>query len=321
MSPIDLVERLPGLVPLGLDGYAPSFVSSDHKGVQAFFQKYGFVAIREALSEEACDSTLSEFYKKAEKNGLDRHKTKTWATFWESQRFSRFGIVGGFPEFSLAQLTNRCSPSVYNAFSTVLQEKNLWVDHDRLGVLAPTKTWLGGRAGWKTVENWLHLDCNPVGYDSRSGFASIGGFNDNGSPIDFRETLIIQGLLTLTDAPVEDGGFHCVPGSHKVTMDWAAANAALPSSGNSSMQVPEDDPLRAHIQKIPLRRGCLLAWSSLLMHGNHPNNSKRMRAVQYIRMMPEGTPYSPLEPDPSAYPDQFEVTELGARLLGFKPWS
>ncbi|MDF1660717.1 MAG: phytanoyl-CoA dioxygenase family protein [Planctomycetota bacterium] len=321
MTQNDLEARLPGLVPLDKDGYAPSFVSSDKAGVQGFFQKYGFVIIRDALSSEACDFTLSEFYKKAAKSGLDPKKTATWETFWDSQRFGQFGIVGGFPEFSPAQLKNRCSQEVYDGFVAVLQSERLWVDHDRLGVLAPTKKWLGGSASWKTIENWLHLDCNPVSYDTKTGFASIGGFEDSGAPIDFHKTLIIQGLLTLTDARVEDGGFHCVPGSHKISIDWATANKDLGSSGQSSMQVPKEDPLRAHIQKIPIKRGCLLAWSSLLMHGNHPNNSKRMRAVQYIRMMPEGTPYSPLEPDPSAYPENFEVTELAARLLGFEAWS
>lgn len=320
MSRNDFASRLPGPVSLDSDGYAPSFLASDHSEVQDFFQKYGFVVIRDALPVEACDSTLAEFYERAAKNGLDPTKRKTWGTFWESQRFGQFGIVGGFPEFSVAQLRNRCSQGVYEAFAAVLQERELWVDHDRLGVLAPTKTWLGGNEPWKTIENWLHLDCNPVSYDDEIGLASIGGFSDSGAPIDFRKTLIIQGLLTLTDAKVEDGGFHCVPGSHKISRAWAAENGALPGSGASSMQVPPDDPLREHIQKIPTRRGCLLAWTSLLMHGNHPNNSKRMRAVQYIRMMPKGTPYTPLEPDPSAYPADFEVTELGARLLGLKSW-
>ena len=237
-SPNDLAAKLSGPVPLGTDGYTPSFVAADIFGIQEFFQKYGFVVIRDALSSDACEATLGEFYKKAETSGLDPKKAKSWGTFWDSQQFGQFGIVGGLPEFTLAQLNNRCSPGVHEAFAAVFQDKNLWVDHDRLGILAPTKTWLGGRAEWKTVENWLHLDCNPAGNDASSGFASIGGFKDNGSTVDFRKTLIIQGLLTLTDARVEDGGFHCVPGSHKITIDWAEANKTLQSSGESSMQVP-----------------------------------------------------------------------------------
>lgn len=314
-------ETLPGPVPLDSDGYAPSFLASESEALQAFFQKYGFVAVRDALSPEACEATLNEFYQRAAKFGLDRTNVKSWATFWETQRFGRFGIVGNFPEFSVAQLTNRCSPGVYEAFAAVIQDRELWVDHDRLGVLAPTKKWLGRRAEWKTVDNWLHLDCNPLSYDGETGYASIGGFLDSGHPIDFRQTLIIQGLLTLTDATVEDGGFHCVPGSHKLSIDWARQNQELPSSGTSSIQIPEGDPIREHIQQIPLRSGCLLAWTSLLMHGNHPNNSRNMRAVQYIRMMPKGTPYTPLEDDPTAYPSDFKITPLASKLLGFEPWT
>jgi hypothetical protein len=33
-------------------------------------------------------------------------------------------------------------------------------------------------------------------------------------PIDFYNTLYVQGLVALSDAREQDGGFQCVPGSH-----------------------------------------------------------------------------------------------------------
>ena len=182
-------------------------------------------------------------------------------------------------------------------------------DHDRLGVLRPTLRGSVEHADWRTKDNWLHLDCNPT-----MGYASIGSFADDFTRVDFDKTLIIQGLLTLTDARVQDGGFHCVPGSHKFSAKWAKANQKRGSKNN--MQVPLKDPLHAQIQKIPIRQGCLLAWTSLLFHGNHPNHSDRWRCVQYIRMLPfRGTPYSPLFPSADMYPAGFLENHPRARLL------
>ena len=221
----------------------------------------------------------------------------------------------------------------------------MWIDHDRLGVMRPTKRVNFSVAGelktnfsglredipeWRTVSNWLHLDVNPysiagrggVGGDSGGpGMASIGGFRNDGTPIDFSKTRLCQSLITLTDAKIEDGGFHCVPGSHTFTLDWAAGSSARSSACN--MKVQPNDPMLSCIQQIPIRKGCLLVWNSLLLHGNHPNASERVRAVQYIRAMPTtGTPYSPLCPDRTCglYHKDFQPTALGEKLFGFAEW-
>jgi len=63
-----------------------------------------------------------------------------------------------------------------------------------------------------------------------------------------------------------------------------------------------------------------LCWTSLLIHGNYPNNSRRWRMVQYMRMVPiVGTPYIPLAPEPENY-RKIQVTPLGEKLFGIKPW-
>ncbi len=83
------------------------------------------------------------------------------------------------------------------------------------------------------------------------------------------------------------------------------------------MEVKSDDPIRADVKNIPIRKGCLLVWNSLLFHGNHPNYSKNWRIVQYIRMLPnKGTPFGPLAPDMKYYPPQFQMTPLGKKLFG-----
>eukprot|EP00930_Biecheleria_cincta_P031990 TRINITY_DN2219_c0_g1_i2.p1 TRINITY_DN2219_c0_g1~~TRINITY_DN2219_c0_g1_i2.p1 ORF type:complete len:317 (+),score=40.64 TRINITY_DN2219_c0_g1_i2:166-1116(+) len=312
------------LAPLDGDGFVKSFpVAEDNAPeVRSFFNEFGFVVISRVLTAEECDATFEEFWDWRERDGLLRSNPATWEPYWKNQRFGRLGIMGNFSDIhSLRQLSNRQNDQVHEAFARVLGTHKLWVDHDRLGVMRPTvdidlHDGDGPRImeSWRTLSNWLHLDCNPT-----EGFASIGSFADSGSKIDFGKTLIIQGLLTLTDATVVDGGFHCVPGSHNISTDWAANNQLHGTRNN--MQVPQGDRLHEFVQQIPIRKGCLLVWNSLLFHGNHPNSSERFRAVQYIRCMPtQGTPYSPLVSDATMFPEEFKMSERGMKLFGISAW-
>lgn len=310
--------------PLDEDGFVVSFsVDADNAAdIQRFFHDFGFVVISDVLNDDECNATIREFWEHHAGEGLDPSKPATWDSFWERQHFGRLGIIGMFPDFaSIRQLENRQNPRVHEAFARVLGTHELWVDFDRLGIMRPTvdidmNDGLGPREmeQWRTLSDWLHLDCNPT-----VGFASIGGYNDSGESIDFQRTTIIQGLLTLSEARAVDGGFHCVPGSHKLSQQWAAANQCFGTRSN--MQVPKDDVLQQQVQKIPVRKGCLLVWNSLLFHGNHPNFSKVFRAVQYIRCMPiYGTPYSPLISDKDAFPEEFNMSHLGQNLFGLRTW-
>lgn len=289
------------------DGFVVSFQITQKEEITKFFEMYGFVVVRDVLSDDEINETIDEFFLSFE-NGRSASDTEL-EQFYKDQPFGQFGIIGPGPNLeSVSQLNNRQNPKVYEAFSTVLNNQNLIVEHDRLGVLRPTFRESGEKPDWRTRAKWVHLDCNPV-----TGKASIGGFKiENDDPIDFDKTLILQGLITLTDARVEDGGFHCIPGGHKYAHEW--------SKDKQSMQVEVDDPIRADVKRIPVRKGCLLIWNSLLFHGNHPNFSKNWRMVQYIRMLPDkGTPYGPLASEMKYYPPQFQMTPLGRKLFGIDP--
>eukprot|EP00463_Aulacantha_scolymantha_P003744 TRINITY_DN463_c0_g1_i1.p1 TRINITY_DN463_c0_g1~~TRINITY_DN463_c0_g1_i1.p1 ORF type:complete len:233 (+),score=28.78 TRINITY_DN463_c0_g1_i1:113-811(+) len=229
-----------------------------------FFHKYGFVVIRNVLSESEADATFSEFWDSGRSHGLDKSDPKSWEPYWKRQRFGRLGIIGNDGDrTSLRQLENRQNRNLHKAFSIILGTKKIYVDHDRLGVMRPTKDIdfgdgiLKNMDSWRTISDWLHLDCNPV-----VGFANIGGFTDDGSKIDFKKTLLTQSLLTLTDAKVDDGGFHCVPGSHKFSLKWAQATGTC-GGHPRHIKVPLADPFRQQIQEIPIKKGCLIVWSSL----------------------------------------------------------
>jgi len=166
---------------------------------------------------------------------------------------------------------------------------------------------------WKTIENWIHLDCNPL-----TGLCSLAGFEYERKKIDLENSLVVQGLITLTDAKEEDGGFHCVPGFHKYTKLWVESLKSS-SVGSENVQVSQDDKLiHDNIQKIPMRQGSVLIWNTLLLHGNYPNNSPNFRAVQYCRMAAHSY-FRPLITDPDCYGD-IEVSPLGKKLFGLEEW-
>ncbi len=112
---------------------------------------------------------------------------------------------------------------------------------------------------------------------------------------------------------------------HKITI-WAKENEQICLRSNRStdpttVQIPVNDPIREHIQRMPIQKESLLVWDSHLPHGNYPNNSNRMRIIQYLHMAPVAD--EALRPFPLTkedLPETFQLTELGEKLYGFKSW-
>lgn len=77
-------------------------------------------------------------------------------------------------------------------------------------------------------------------------------------------------------------------------------------------------------EKIPVRAGSLIVWSSDLIHANCPNDSERFRMVQYMKMFParegmEGTERRRLG-ILDLMPETFSPSELGKKLYGMESW-
>ena len=147
------LEKDPGplVAPIAKDGFVVDFDPEIDSvtDIKGFFDRYGFVVIRNVLTDEEADSTLEEFWKRGEDKGLSRENPNTWAEYFDRQRFGHLGIMGLGPDLeSLRQLENRQNPRVAQAFSLILGTDDLWIDHDRLGVMRPTK----GRETWEANE-------------------------------------------------------------------------------------------------------------------------------------------------------------------------
>jgi len=176
------------------------------------------------------------------------------------------------------------------------------------------------------------LDLSPFHLGS-----SCAGYAPNDIPYDELSKefghMRVQGLVTLTDCPEERGGFHCVPGFHgERFFEWGNKNRDGYGEDESIktrnfVEVPDNDPMREQVVKVPMRCGSLLIFNSQLPHGNFPNISNQWRMVQYIKML---SCEDPREFKPSLKYEKFKNEEwlgsfepslLGRYLLGIEDWS
>jgi len=326
-------------LPLDEDGFVRAHDCDQVDALTADFDKYGMVVIRNAISPAECEASVAELWDFIERHcsGLDRTNPRTWDKFLP---LSKLGILGNTFLLSRQFFENRQAPRVHRAFSALFGTEQLHVNVGRASVMRPTrKVALPAdsehpaeevdKPEWRTKEGseWLHWDMNP--FNGASSTFSWGVSDPLANRGYTHERLRTQAILALSDCRAEDGGFFCVPGSHKVVRQWAHANKDVVgdqkvSSAESAMQIylPKNDTLRAHAQKAPIRAGDLLIWDARLLHCNYPNESDQMRMVQYIQMKRADDPaLAPLLTDRNLLPESFEMSPLGERLLGFVPWS
>lgn len=326
-------------LPLDADGYVRAHDATDADGISATFNELGLVVVRDVISAAECSRSVGELWEFLERTcpGLHRSNPRSWKK-WPS--LSQLGILGNTFMLSPQLFENRQSPQIHRAFAALFGTEKLHVNIGRASVMRPT---LGVRLPpdethpeeevrdmpeWrsKAGKEWLHWDMNPFTGASSTFSWRVKDVGANRGYVRLRT----QAILALSDCGPEDGGFFCVPGSHKIVRSWAAANGEsvedkLVMSAESSMQLylPKNDPLHEHAQRAPIRAGHLLIWDSRLLHCNFPNNSDRMRMVQYVQMkLAEDPALGLLLEDRNLLPPAGEFTPslLGQRLLGYSPW-
>jgi hypothetical protein len=335
----------PAPLPVDADGFIVSFNVEQQNEMLVFFEKHGAVVVSNVLTDEQCERSVEEVWLLLQEMGnrnIERDKPETWSTGWPT--FSQFGLLGNDRWLYPQACDNRQNPNIYEVFRTLLGDNELIVNIARAGLMRPTKNIFfpslnktEDREEWKTMSEWLHLDMNPLtGRATTYGFENVaeGHFDSSKDPriAQTKATnngmLIrkLQGILALIDCREEDGGFHAVPGFQHFIQTWTKQNEQVCLDANqggdpTTVQIPKDDPIREHIQRMPIRKGCLLVWDSRLPHGNFPNNSNSMRIVQYLHMAPvidKAIRSFPLSKDD--LPSTFHLTDLGEKLYGFKSW-
>mmetsp|Transcript_20488 Transcript_20488/g.78550 ORF Transcript_20488/g.78550 Transcript_20488/m.78550 type:complete len:390 (-) Transcript_20488:121-1290(-) len=335
----DWEAALPGHAPLEEEGFVQSFAADDTEGVRQFYEKYGFVVVRDAIPEAQAEATAKELWAQicsdsapaeslagravgAVKSflwgtpaGLDMSCPGSWGDTLEGGYWpypGGVGIVGhGIAKTRMAW-ENRQAPGIHKAFATVLGTEDLIASCDRMGIMRPTFVRKPDgtpeeKPRWRTKESWWHWDMNPWFWTraverpekdpklveqardvllerwARPSSAEHILITENNNVLDFHGYDKVQGVLALADSGEKDGGFTCVPGFHRVIEMWARGRDMY---NNAHYVSVEGDKIGRHGQKISMRKGSIVIWSSCLPHCNFPNESERFRMCQYVKMFP-----------------------------------
>jgi len=340
------------LVPRDDEGFVTAYAVEDVAGIRQFFDKYGFVIIKDVIDNEQATALLDEIWK----NCQERKKlvSKDDPITWDYIPSGSVGILGSLFTEQTASWDVRQSPRLRQAYAAVLRTDDLLVSLDRFGFLRPTvgikmpDGTVVDKPNWKTAAQWFHWDLNPWFYLSHRSLPTLEedldrmmvdekliwedplnsrnyfpAENNDRPKVCFKGSEKVQGLLAVLDAREEDGGFICVPGFHKYLSTWIAKNKKCTSAHFVSLNYNEAE-IAENAQKIPMRKGSLCVWSSELPHCNYPNNSDQFRACFYVKMFPrtsiplqiKGYLKSRANAVLEAMPKGYKVTEHGKKVFG-----
>lgn len=276
----------------------------------AFFDTHGYVVVKSVVPKSLCDAVIAAEF---DFLGFDPSNPDGWY----QEPLKRGGMLEIYQHQALWD--TRQHPNVHAAFTQIYGTKKLWVSFDRVNFNPPVHP----AHPEYDHPGMIHWDIDP-----REAHTAP-----------FR----VQGVLYLSDTPVERGGFCCVPGHHKLIERWAATREPTPGAPDEGKRTPRH---KSEIEIVPIaaEAGDLVIWNTRLLHGNGRNLSDQPRLAQYITMWPEcydnqaerddrvmrwqerRSPEAEWAPgDPRGWEQKHgktaELTELGKKLLGLEPWS
>lgn len=321
----------PTVLPVDTNGYVVGFNWDDTENIKEFFDKHGVVVINNILTEAECKASVGELWDFVERHSpqIDRHHPETWVN-WPC--LESIGILGNTPVLSMQFFKNRCNQRLYNVYSNLLSSDNLWTNIGRASIIRPTigvsvidssgNTITKNYDEWRTQEKWLHLDMNPLtGAQTTFMYKETNPLNNHGF-----DAIGLQGTIALDDCGPTDGGFLCVPGFHKTIENYGkhikltdAEYAGRIGPDNKQWFFPDTDELYNHAQKVPVRAGAAIIWSSATPHSTFPNYSNHPRLAQYVHMVNKNTCSKYMEPlltDLTYFPDKFKLTKFNKGLFG-----
>lgn len=268
----------------------------------------GYVIVRQAVPAANVERLVDLLWRFDEK---DPNDPSTWyAPQRREHKMKEINNTGMLEIYNHQYLwDNRQEQRVYDAFVDIWDREELWVTIDRANLNPPKK-----------------VKGNPNGFIHWDVDTSIRPL-----PIG------VQGVLSLKKQDGDVGGFQCIPELFYDFDRWVKTQPA-------DRDPMHPDTTGFKIVNIEMDAGDMLIFNSLLAHGVRPNQSEgRVRMAQYISMQPadENDDIQRKEriqlwrdldsPRRDAFPGDprdwekknamtAELTPLGEKLLGLKPW-
>lgn len=210
-----------------------------------FWEENGYVVVPEAVPQSHLDAVVKALWDFLD---MDPEKPDEWHSLppWHS----RAGMVELYHHQALWD--TRQYPRIHQAYSELFGQKELWVKLDRVNMNPPVQP-------ESPYEGFIHWDFDPETWPFGP--------------------LQVQGVLYLTETTVDQGGFQCIPGTHKRVGEIVAWQEP-----GHNLRIPDIRDLE--IQSIPGQPGDLVIWHTALLHGNGPNHTDRPRLAQYIALQP-----------------------------------
>ena len=252
---------------------SPRFDSNDPDLVR-YLDEHGYVVIKAVASLEEVSRATDLLWKFLERDniGMKRYDPHTWT----GKQFQNVGSKSnGILMYNGIQQSDmlwyiRMLPKVKEAFAQVFGTNDLLSSYDGGNIFRP---WHAKEAEdyAKTEQGWWHVD---QGHSLRGRHA-------------------VQGLVTLTNATAQTGGFCVIPGSHKYhdeLMDTLNRRSA-----KNFVFIPPSFHALQERQIMPLcQAGDMVLWDSRTIHCNTSSlvsptslsKNKLLRAVGYVCMTP-----------------------------------
>jgi len=317
--------------PTREDGRPRCFDPSDVTGYRDALERFG-VAVIQIMTPSQCEETVAAMFeeinaaaqREGQRGGISPDDPATWSDDrWPAR--SRFLVSD--PAFHPQAFANRFDDDLHHIFTALWGDPRLHVSIDNWGVTRGTQSIpIQDNAGQTTYVDqprWgrpltLHWDYNPWLFEKERTMGRRHGY---------------QALVALNDHDEDNGCHLTLPGGARFLESWCQERVCPSSLGlkRRSHRPSPKDPICQYMQKIPLERGQMVLWSWGQLHGNTPNQSQRMRLVQFIRMFPapEVDPfyeqhdrYAPsrvLKHHPDALRGH-TLSQRERRLLGLETW-
>lgn len=267
-----------------------------------FWETHGYLVIPHAVPEPLIDAAVTSIY---DIISADPNTSSSW---YPPSR-NPTPVLEYYNSQSLWNI--RQHPTLYHIFSQLWDgRKDIWCSVDRVCFNPPRVDGV-----WMQEGSGLHWD------------------------VDVRKVPLprwMQGLIMLSDTGVDMGGFCCVKGIHKEVGEWVKRQ----SENWDGFVVGNGEDL--DVEVVEGKKGDLLVWNSLLLHGNGVNLGKRPRIAQYVTMFPAGSEeeaekrrtfwrngkpprhrglkWEKVDDQSAQCKCGIRLTSLGEKLLGLRSW-